>query len=127
MDKSATQWMVEPLKKYAIFSGRARRAEFWWFQLLCFLVGGALLFGEIAIVGFDQAMNSVLAPVDIFSLAILVPTLTVSFRRLHDIDRSAWWLLIAVVPLVGIFVLLYWHCQPGTVGENRFGMDPIGS
>ena len=56
---------------------------------------------------------------------MLIPNLAVSFRRLHDIDRSAWWLLIAAVPLVGIIVVLFWQCQSGTIGKNDFGMDPI--
>jgi uncharacterized membrane protein YhaH (DUF805 family) len=60
----------------------------------------------------------------LYSLAVLIPGLAVSFRRLHDIDKSAWWLLIAFVPLIGVIVLLVFACMEGTRGDNRFGPDP---
>jgi uncharacterized membrane protein YhaH (DUF805 family) len=62
----------------------------------------------------------------IFSLAVLLPGIAVSVRRLHDLDRSGWWLLLAFVPVVGIIVLLIWFCTKGTDGSNRFGPDPLG-
>lgn len=84
-----------------------------------------MIVAEIAVFGLQQAQDSVIGPADIFGWAMLIPNLAVSFRRLHDIDRSAWWLLIAAVPLVGIIVVLFWQCPPGTIGKNDFGMDPI--
>ena len=60
-------------------------------------------------------------------LGLLIPMLSVQVRRLHDINRSGWWILIAFVPLVGAILLLVWHCSKGTQGDNRFGIDPLGS
>ena len=125
MEKSAVQWMVEPLRKYAAFNGRARRSEYWWFQLFISLISLMLLLAHAATVGFASAMSAPTGPGNIFTLAILVPVIAVSVRRLHDIDRSGWWLLLLLVPVIGAIVLLFWHCQHGTVGENRYGMDPI--
>ena len=125
MDKSATQWMITPLRKYATFEGRARRKEFWWFELFVYLISLALILAEIAVVGFDAARKLSFGPSTQFTLAILIPGLAVAFRRLHDIDRSAWWLLITLIPFIGVVILLVWHCQRGTAGPNRFGPDPI--
>ena len=125
MDKSATQWMITPLRKYATFEGRARRKEFWWFELFVYLISLALILAEIAVVGFDAARKLSFGPSTLFTLAILIPGLAVAFRRLHDIDRSAWWLLITLIPFIGVIILLVWHCQRGTAGPNRFGPDPI--
>ena len=87
--------------KYATFSGRATRAEFWWFFLFTFLGG------LIPIVGL------------IFALAVLIPSIAVAVRRLHDTDRSGWWLLIGLIPLVGFIVLLVFYCQESKE-PNRF-------
>ena len=105
------------------FQGRAMRSEFWYFVLFQFLVGiiaGALdaaLFKELALEGNG--------PIGLtMTLVLFIPGLSVSFRRLHDIDRSAWWLLIGLVPLIGLIVLIYFFVQPGTPGQNRFGAYP---
>jgi uncharacterized membrane protein YhaH (DUF805 family) len=60
----------------------------------------------------------------VFALAVLIPSLAVVFRRLHDLDKSAWWILIGIIPLIGSLLLLYWFCQPGTSGSNQYGPDP---
>jgi uncharacterized membrane protein YhaH (DUF805 family) len=127
MDKTPTQWMIEPLRKYATFEGRARRKEFWWFELFVFLVSFALVLAEVAVVGFDAALESSFGPSTLFTLAILIPGLAVTFRRLHDIDRSAWWMLIIIIPFIGAIILLVWNCQRGTIGANRYGPDPVGA
>jgi len=111
--------VLETLKtRYAAFAGRAGRREFWLFVLFNFVVN------LIAVV-LDRA---VLHGVPIFQvlavLALFVPALALNFRRLHDIDRSAWWLLICLIPFVGVIVLLVFAILPGTVGPNRFGPDP---
>lgn len=109
------------LQKYVVFSGRAARPELWWWALAVFLAGfllsllDYLLFGE-----GDQPLSSLL------SLLVLLPNLAVGARRLHDIDRSAWWLLIALLPVIGMVVLLVFFVQDGTVGPNRYGPDPKG-
>ncbi|WP_422372491.1 DUF805 domain-containing protein [Hoeflea sp.] len=106
-------------EKYATIAGRARRSEYWWFFLfvfLCNLVLGivdAILFGEAQVL---QAL---------FSLAILVPAVCVGGRRMHDTGRSAWWLLLVLIPLVGSLILLFMFAQKGTDGPNEYGPDPL--
>jgi uncharacterized membrane protein YhaH (DUF805 family) len=103
---------------YATFAGRARRSEFWFFWLFNLLAHGVA--GIL-----DAALFSVAAPLNaIVSLVLLVPNLAVAVRRLHDVGRSGWWLLIVLVPLIGIVVLLIWYLSRGEDGPNRFGTDP---
>jgi uncharacterized membrane protein YhaH (DUF805 family) len=126
MTKTATQWMVEPLRKYAVFGGRARRREYWWFALFTFLVSVPLAIGDILIIGYEAFSAYAAGPLlGLFALATLLPSLGVSVRRLHDGDRSGWWLLLALLPVVGALVLLFWFCSRGSIGANRFGDDPV--
>ncbi|MGY4396546.1 uncharacterized membrane protein YhaH (DUF805 family) [Sphingomonas sp. UYAg733] len=167
------EWMILPLKKYFQFSGRSRRKEYWMWVLFVFVVyvvlsiidsalglggrssfgpsGGANPYGSGAGVGAFVS-GGVLA--SIFALATLVPGVAVSVRRLHDIDRTGWWILAPVLPyllgaillvagamggggalailggiamfvgFVTAIVLLVWYCMNGTKGPNRFGEDP---
>jgi uncharacterized membrane protein YhaH (DUF805 family) len=104
---------------YVNFRSRASRSEFWYWQL--FLVVGGLV-AEL----FDYGTGFRSAPfTTLFWLATLIPSLTVSVRRLHDTDRSGWWLLLFFVPLIGAIVLIVWFCTIGTHGYNRFGADPL--
>jgi uncharacterized membrane protein YhaH (DUF805 family) len=128
MNKSATQWMIEPIRKYASFSGRARRAEYWWFQLFYFLlnIGAAII--DTVFIGADAMGTYGIGPIGgLLALALIIPAIAVSFRRMHDLDRSAWWLLIGLIPLIGALVLLFWYVKRGTIGENRFGPDPLAT
>ncbi len=106
-------------EKYATIDGRARRSEFWWFFLFVFLANtvlsivDAILFGDAQIVGA------------LFSLAVFVPAVCVAGRRLHDTGRSAWWLLISFVPVIGALVLIWWFIQRGADGANEYGPDPL--
>jgi uncharacterized membrane protein YhaH (DUF805 family) len=126
MDKSATQWMVEPIRKYASFSGRARRAEYWWFSLFLALGSFVLAILDSIVFGVATVADYGIGPLGgLFSLGLIIPSIAVSFRRLHDLDRSAWWLLLGLIPLIGALVLLFWYVQRGTVGDNRFGPDPL--
>ncbi len=93
-------------KKYVVFDGRASRSEFWWFALFTFVA--SLVLGFVS-----QALSS------LFSLAVLLPSLAVGARRLHDTDRSAWFLLLWLVPVVGWLILLVWAIQEGKE-PNRF-------
>jgi nitronate monooxygenase len=107
-------------QKYATISGRARRSEYWWFALFL-LIGNVVLNGVDAILfGGDTQLLSA-----IFSLATIVPSVCAGGRRLHDTGRSAWWLLIGLIPLVGFLVLLWWFVQKGTDGSNEYGPDPL--
>jgi len=102
---------------YFDFNGRARRSEFWYYTLCYFIIAIALSILD-GMLGFANMLASLLA------LALLLPSLGVGVRRLHDIDRSGWWILIGLIPLVGWIVLIYWYAQPGTAGSNQFGADP---
>ena len=147
-----TQWMIEPLRRYAQFTGRARRAEYWWFVLFGVIVGlvATLIDYLLGLTGLGAGT--------LVSLGLFVPQLAVGVRRLHDIDRSGWWLGAAMIVgaigggtagvLFGLgagslgpfalpfgllalvfgsygIVLLVWACTRGTAGPNRFGPDPI--
>jgi uncharacterized membrane protein YhaH (DUF805 family) len=115
-------------RKYAEFSGRARRAELWWFALFTFVASLILGFVDSAIFGMGRGMGGGFQPLGtLFSLAVLLPSLAVGARRLHDIGRSGWWLLIGLVPIIGILVLIWWYIQPGDVGPNQYGPDPLGA
>ena len=109
-------WAMQPFKKYAVFQGRARRKEFWWFFLFNVIVG--IVLGIVdGIAGTSSGGTGLFG--GIYSLATLVPNIAVGIRRMHDIDRSGWWILLPIVNIV------FW-CQDGTRGPNRFGPDPQG-
>ena len=114
---------VEALKKYAVFSGRSRRKEYWYFVLLVVIISIALSLIDSLIGAYDRSSGAGLLST-IFSLAILIPSIAMSIRRLHDIHRTGWWVLISLVPLIGWIVLLVFHVQDGTPGTNRFGPNP---
>ncbi|HKE93183.1 MAG TPA: DUF805 domain-containing protein [Povalibacter sp.] len=116
-------WYLGVLKKYAVFSGRARRKEFWMFELINFLIIVVLCIVDMH-TGTIQPVSGLGLLSGIYSLAVLIPSLAVSVRRLHDTDRSGWWLLLGLIPLVGSIILLVFFCLSGTPGENRFGPDP---
>lgn len=108
---------IGALKKYAVFNGRARREEYWFF-LLAELIVYILMLLLVFIIGASAKVF-----VAIFWLAVLLPAIGVSIRRLHDTNRSGWWLLISVVPFASL-VLLYFMCQDSTPGNNRYGSNP---
>jgi uncharacterized membrane protein YhaH (DUF805 family) len=113
------------LSQYAGFDGRARRAEYWWYFLFLFLVGIVTSVLDIALgTEFDVAVGANGLVSLIANLALLLPSLAVAVRRLHDTDRSGWWILIGLFPLVGAIVLLVFFVQDGTPGANRFGPSP---
>jgi uncharacterized membrane protein YhaH (DUF805 family) len=114
---SPVEWAMRPLHKYVDFSGRAPRAEYWWFYL-------ATTIGSIVASILDSILGLGSILVILFVLAILLPSIAAGVRRLHDTDRSGWWLLIGLIPLIGIIVLLVFFVMPGTTGDNRFGPDP---
>ncbi len=115
--------MKSAFANYANFKGRAVRSEYWWFWLFNFFVGWGL---NIA-VGPPDNPNPLAETVQmIVGLAILVPWIAVSVRRLHDVDRRGWWLLL-VVTIIGSPVVLYWLIKKGTEGPNRFGEDRLAA
>jgi len=110
-------WYLGVLKKYAEFTGRARRTEFWMFLLISFGISIALNVLEM-IVGGPGILGM------LYGLAVIVPSLAVGARRLHDTNRSGWWQLIGLVPIVGLIVLIVFCAQEGNKGANPFGADP---
>lgn len=107
--RSPLHWYFHVLRQYAVFSGRARRAEYWMFVLVNFLVS--------LIVGFMAASNNIPIVANLYSLAVLVPSIAVGVRRMHDTDHRGWFLLI---PVYNLYLL----CIEGTRGANRFGPNP---
>ncbi|GAA0625740.1 DUF805 domain-containing protein [Kribbella sandramycini] len=122
------QWFIDVItKRYAQFSGRARRKEFWFFQLFFFI--GALVLSILdSLLGLEFYKSATYGSFGylavVFQLALLVPSIAVSVRRLHDVGRSGWWVLLSFVVCIGWIVLLVWYVREGQVGDNEHGPDP---
>lgn len=101
------------LKKYADFTGRARRKEYWMFTLF-----NVIIVTVLELIGFSLLLG-------LYSLATLVPVWAVTARRLHDINRSGWWQLLSLIPIVGPIIVFIWLITIGTPGENQYGADPL--
>ena len=122
---SAMRYFVECLKKYAVFTGRASRPEFWYFYLFCLLI--VMVIGFISgivgtVLGYQE--NVLMIPPDIFILAIGLPSWAVVVRRCHDIGLNPWWSLLTLIPLGGLLVLIGIGVQPGQPGTNQHGPNP---
>ena len=112
-------------KKYACFSGRARRQEYWMFVLFNIIAG--IIIGVISGVLVGVTKVTAFAYLgSIYNLAILIPGLAVLFRRLHDIGKSGWWWLIGLIPFVGWIVLIVFCCLDSQPGDNQYGPNPKG-
>lgn len=118
------QWYLEVLTKYAKFGGRAHRTEFWMFTLVNVLVSLVLSAVDVASGSYGE-FGGLLTGV--YSLAVLVPSLAVGARRLHDIGRTGWWQLIALIPLVGSIILIVWWAKAGEPSANEWGLNPWGA
>ena len=117
-------WYLEAFKKYAVFGGRSRRKEYWYFMLFNIVV-------IYVLEGIDRLLEtltglSVDLLIGIYALAAIIPFLAVSVRRLHDIDRSGWWYFITLIPLIGAIVMLVFTLLDSTPGHNRYGPNPKG-
>jgi len=116
-------WYLAVLKKYAVFDGRARRKEYWFFVLFNIIFALVLAFIDGMVGTFDpESGYGVLS--GIYGLAVFIPGIAVSIRRLHDTDRSGWWILICFIPLIGAIWLLVLFVLDGTAGQNQYGPDP---
>lgn len=109
------------LSKFADFSGRARRREYWTFALVNGLIALILLILGLAF-GEDSPASNIM--VKIFYLIMLVPNLSVSVRRLHDIGKSGWYMFLSLIPLIGVLILLIWSLMDSEPGENQYGKNP---
>lgn len=110
-------WYLEVLKKYTVFTGRAGRKEFWFFVLfniIAYIILSALdaFLGTMGVLGL------------LYSLAVLLPGLAVSVRRLHDTNRSGWWVLIGIIPLIGFIVLFVFAVMDSDHADNQYGPEP---
>lgn len=116
-------WYIAALKKYADFSGRASRSEYWYFVLFYFLISIVLSIVD-AVTGTLNPNTGVGLLSGVFTLAMIVPSISVNVRRLHDIDRSGWWLLMIFAIVIGWIVLLVFGVQDSQPSDNRFGPNP---
>lgn len=116
-------WYLAAVRKYAVFSGRARRMEYWMFSLVNLVIGFALVIAQFSMSGVGRTSTMTLL-FGLYWIAMFLPSLGVTVRRLHDTGRSGWWLLIALVPLLGSIALLVFMVQEGTSGSNDYGPNP---
>lgn len=111
------EWYLKVLKNYAVFEGRARRKEYWMFVLVNLIV-------EIILSVIGSLLHIRQFLTGLYSLAVFLPSLAVSVRRLHDSGRSGLWVLIGLIPFIGAIVLLVFFCLDSQEGNNRFGPNP---
>lgn len=111
------KWYFKAIRQYLSIGGRARRREFWVFYLINFIVYLALSVVELE---YDMPYNLSLP----FALIMLIPSITVAIRRLHDINKSCKWLFIGIIPIIGLLVIINFATIEGTEGENNYGADP---
>jgi uncharacterized membrane protein YhaH (DUF805 family) len=117
------QWYLKVLRQYADFSGRARRTEYWMFTLVSIVISLVLLLIDSVVIGTPPGRGIGILGA-IYTVAVLLPTLAVGARRLHDTDRSGWWQLIAIVPIVGTIILIVLFALEGNRDTNKYGPDP---
>jgi len=125
------KWMLMPLRRYVDFEGRSRRKEYWMFNLfttllvislfILFAILGAMASSSVGYSPLAGLLGFVMLAV---LLGLFIPSLAVQVRRFHDQDKTGWFILLGLIPLVGGFVLLAFNCLDGSHGPNRFGPDP---
>lgn len=123
------KWYVKVLKQYTDFEGRARRKEYWMFTLVNFLIMMALqaLLFMGAGMNPESTLGLLLSGIlGLYALGVFIPSLAVTVRRLHDTNRSGWWVLISFVPIIGAIVLLVFLVQDSQPGTNQYGENPKG-
>ncbi|MDT0631476.1 DUF805 domain-containing protein [Rubrivirga sp. S365] len=120
------EYFVDIVKNhYADFEGRARRKEYWMFYLFSVLVAIAVVVVAVILISISESLAIVAGLLYIaLALGLLLPSLAVAVRRLHDTDRSGWWYLVSLVPFIGGFILLYFMVIEGDAGPNAYGPDP---
>ncbi len=127
------EWMLMPYRRYADFSGRSCRREYWMFTLLSVLVAfGAvvvMLAGGVAAGNSGEGSGPLFwlgfGILGLWVLASIIPSIAVQVRRFHDQDRSGWMILLGFIPYVGSIIVFVFMCLKGTQGSNRFGPDPL--
>ncbi len=125
------EWFIKVLRNYAVFDGRARRKEFWMFVLFNIIIGIVIsiidnILGTTYKVDSFLGANTIKIGIlnSIYSLGLLIPSIAVSIRRLHDLGKSGWYYLLVFIPLIGSIWLIILFATQGNSGENAFGPDP---
>jgi len=120
-------YYVEVLKKYVVFSGRATRSEYWYFVLFNMIIMIVLSIIDMFIGTYSSTSNFNMGILSgLYSLAVLLPSLAVAIRRLHDTGRTGWWLFISLIPIIGAIVLLVFMVTDSQSGDNKYGPNPKG-
>jgi uncharacterized membrane protein YhaH (DUF805 family) len=123
VEQAAFSYYTAVWKKYATFSGRARRKEYWFFGL--FNLIAAFLLGFVdGLFGTLNVETGLGLFAGVYNLAVFIPSLAVAVRRLHDIGRSGWWLLLALIPIIGWIILIVWTCSDSHEEPNEHGTNP---
>ncbi len=122
-------YYIQAFKKFSDFSGRARRKEYWSFFLVNVLVTIVIILIDLALGTYSIGEERLGLLGTIYSIILIVPSIAITVRRLHDTSRSGWWILIALIPVLGALVLLYFTLLDSTPGSNEYGPNPkeIGS
>ncbi len=110
-------WYLLALKNYFGFHGRAQRKEFWMFALIDIVI-------RIVLALVEYRLNLTFLS-SVYSLLVFIPYMALAMRRLHDTDRSGWWLLLGLIPVIGPLILLVFMAQQGTQGRNQYGPSPV--
>ena len=117
-------WYLGVLKKYAVFNGRAQRAEYWYFVLFSTIVSIVLTILDAVFGTLSPSGTGLLS--GIYSLAVFIPYIAVGARRLHDIGKSGWWQLIILIPIIGVILLIIWFATDSKA-DNQYGVNPKGT
>lgn len=115
-------WYYEVFKKYAVFDGRARRKEYWLFTLFNLLMSLTLAGLDVEMGLASRSGYGLLS--SLYSLVVFIPSLAVTVRRLHDTNRSGWWIFLSLIPCIGGIVLLVFLVEDSQPGDNQYGPDP---
>jgi len=118
------EWFIKCIKNYAVFKGRAVRPEFWYFALASAIIQISLSIIDI-IIGWELGIIDGIQTLPLFEtsrLLLLVPSISVTVRRLHDINKNGWWSLLWGLPVIGWVILILWLCKKGDEGENQYGL-----
>ncbi|WP_406609800.1 DUF805 domain-containing protein [Agarivorans sp. JK6] len=116
-------WYIAVLKNYLVFNGRARRKEYWMFVLINSIIGVILSFID-QVTGTVNLESGLGVLGSIYTLAVLLPSLAVAVRRLHDTGRSGWWLFLLFLPIIGVLVLLFFFLSDSDSKANAYGENP---
>lgn len=122
-EKLIVNYFVEAFRKYAMFSGRSRRSEYWYFVLFNILISAGLWIVGALFVAAASGSRAGMFPFDVYALGSFTPALAVGVRRLHDIGKSGWFVLLGFVPIANI-VLIVWLAQDSDPGANAYGPNP---